>query len=79
MRFISTTLNLEWENFWLLKFSFSEKATKMSTIVLMALTSTKGQMKPKADWRAVDSPKKRTNDFFFTFCFSWQTKTKFHK
>ena len=24
---------------------------------------TKGQIKPKADWRAVDSPKKRTNEF----------------
>ena len=23
----------------------------------------KGQIKPKADWRAVDSPKKRTNEF----------------
>ena len=29
----------------------------------------KGQIKPKADWRAIDSPKKQTNanDFFF-FC-----------
>ena len=26
---------------------------------------TKGQIKPKADWRAIDSPKKRTNEFFF--------------
>ena len=74
MRFISTTLNLEWENFWLLKFSFSEKATKMSTIVLMVLTSTKGQMKPKADWRAVDSPKKRTNDFLLLFAFLGKPK-----
>ena len=24
---------------------------------------TKGQIKPKADWRVVDSPKKRTNRF----------------
>ena len=24
---------------------------------------TKGQIKPKADWRAVDSPKKQTNEF----------------
>ena len=23
----------------------------------------KGQIKPKADWRAMDSPKKRTNEF----------------
>ena len=27
--------------------------------------STKGQIKPEADWRAVDSPKKRTNEFGF--------------
>ena len=27
---------------------------------------TKGQIKPKADWRAADFPKKRTNGFFFT-------------
>ena len=26
---------------------------------------TKGQIKPKTDWRAVDSPKKRTNEFAF--------------
>ena len=26
---------------------------------------TKGQIKPKADWRAIDSPKKRTNEFVF--------------
>ena len=26
---------------------------------------TKGQIKPKADWRAIDSPKKRTNEFGF--------------
>ena len=25
----------------------------------------KGQIKPKADWRAVDSPKNRTNEFVF--------------
>ena len=29
----------------------------------------KGQIKPKADWRAIDSPKKRTNEFVFVFCF----------
>ena len=27
--------------------------------------NTKGQIKPKADWRAADSPKKRTNKFVF--------------
>ena len=26
---------------------------------------TKGQIKPKADWRATDSPKKRRNKFVF--------------
>ena len=25
----------------------------------------KGQIKPKADWRAIDSPKKQTNEFVF--------------
>ena len=35
----------------------------------------KGQIKPKADCCAVDSPKKRTNEFvLFAFCFSQQTK-----
>ena len=29
------------------------------------LKFAKGQMKPKADWRAIDSPKKRTNEFVF--------------
>ena len=29
------------------------------------MEATKGQIKPKADWRAIDSPKKRTNEFFF--------------
>ena len=35
---------------------------------------TKGQIKPKADWRAIDSPKKRTNEFVF-FCHEKQKKT----
>ena len=26
---------------------------------------TKDRIKPKADWRAIDSPKKRTNEFDF--------------
>ena len=30
---------------------------------------TKGQIKAKADWRAIDSPKKRTDEFGF-FCFT---------
>ena len=29
----------------------------------------KGQIIPKADWHAIDSPKKRTNKFVF-FCFT---------
>ena len=28
----------------------------------------KGQIKPKADWRAIDSPKKRTNEFDCYLC-----------
>ena len=34
----------------------------------------KGQVKPKADWRAVDSHKKQTNLFCLLFCFSQKTK-----
>ena len=30
----------------------------------------KGQIKPKADWRAIDSPKKRTNEFVFFLLYS---------
>ena len=38
---------------------------------------TKGQIKPKADWRVVDSPKKRTNKFIlFTFSLFTANKTK---
>ena len=29
-------------------------------ITLMLEKDTKGQIKPKADWHAIDSPKKRT-------------------
>ena len=42
----------------------------------------KGQIKPKADWRAIDCPKKRMNEFFFV-CFAlqsgntWNLKSKF--
>ena len=31
----------------------------------MTVLYPKGQIKPKADWRAIDSPKKRTNKFGF--------------
>ena len=34
-----------------------------------SIDSAKGQIKLKADWRAIDSPKKRTNEFGF-FCFT---------
>ena len=36
----------------------------------------KSQIKPKADWHAVDSPKKRTNNLFFVLLFysTWQKK-----
>ena len=37
---------------------------------------TKGQIKPKADWRDIDSPKKRTNEFVLFAVISKQaTKT----
>ena len=37
---------------------------------------SEGQIKPKADWRAIDSPKKRTNKFvFFAFLLSTANKT----
>ena len=45
--------------------------SSMSEILLYYLPSfsktdfTKGQRKPKADWRAIDSPKKRTTEFVF--------------
>ena len=34
---------------------------------------TKGQIKPKADLRAVDSPNKQTNERICFVCFSQQT------
>ena len=42
---------------------YSEEATKFCEISTVDLTVTKGQMKPKADWRPLDSPKKRRNKF----------------
>ena len=37
---------------------------------------TKGQIKPKTDWRAVDSPKKQTNEFvLFVFLLFMANKT----
>ena len=34
---------------------------------LMEKSEAKDQIKPKADYRAVDSPKNRTNQFVFVF------------
>ena len=45
----------------------SGKATLSSQYLRELLTDTKGQIKPKADWLAIDSPKKRTHEFSF-FC-----------
>jgi hypothetical protein len=45
----------------------------MSVFVLAQ--GIKGQIKTKADWRTVDSPKKRTNEFGF-FCREKQTNKK---
>ena len=36
--------------------------------------TTKGQIKRKADWRAVDSPKKGTNKFVFFCCIKQESK-----
>ena len=33
------------------------------TVFSIESADSKGQIKPKTDWRAVDSPKKRTNEF----------------
>ena len=44
----------------------------------LANSITKGQIKPKADWRAVDSPKKQTNEFvLFAFLLFMANKTNF--
>ena len=40
-----------------------QKETARFTINLLIIRQAEGQIKPKADWRAVDSPKKRTNQF----------------
>ena len=37
----------------------------------LSIQIPKGQIIPKADWRAIDSPKKRTNEFV---CFSVKSK-----
>ena len=57
-----------------------KKCTTLIRIVDTTLgffTQPKGRIKPKPDWPAVESPKKRTNKFvlfaFLLFCFSQQT------
>ena len=35
---------------------------------------TKGQIKPKADWHAIDSPKKQTNKIHFVCFFAFLSK-----
>ena len=37
--------------------------TYSSIQIIPVFFTTKGQIKPNADWRAVDSPKKQTNEF----------------
>ena len=39
-------------------FRFSKEVTKFDKIFTVGLTLTKGQIKPKKDWHAVDSSKK---------------------
>ena len=41
---------------------FSKKATKVDKIFIVDLALCKGQIKPEADWGAVDSPKKKRTD-----------------
>ena len=36
--------------------------TVVTNMTLGNLEAAKGQIKPKADWRAIDSPKKQTNE-----------------
>ena len=53
-------------------------ATKVNSKALLKVSNVlgKGQIKPKADWRAVDSPKKRTNEFvLFAFLLFTANKT----
>ena len=48
--------------------------TYSSIQIIPVFFTTKGQMKPNADWRAVDSPKKQTNDFVFSFFFVFRVR-----
>ena len=43
------------------------KSSHLMQIYMISKTmTTTGQIKPKADWRAVDSPKKRKNEFVYS-------------
>jgi hypothetical protein len=55
--------NVQWVEVIFVKFKFSKKFTKIEEIFTVDLTLCKGQIKLKAGWRAVDFPKKRTNEF----------------
>ena len=45
--------------------SYVKSTTSLYRLTLHRTGLRKGQIKPKADWRAADSPKKQTNDFFW--------------
>ena len=49
---------------------------RQAAIFSKLLIKCKGQIKPKADWRAIDSPKKRTYEFvLFAFLLPTANKT----
>ena len=63
-------------------FRQSETSFKQRCLDVFFVFSTcqlsKGQIKPKADWQVVDSPKKRRNEFgLFAFLFFTANKTNF--
>ena len=41
-----------------------------NSVTIEETKGTKGQIEPKADWRAIDSPKKQTNKFVFFLLYS---------
>ena len=48
-----------------------------NSVAIEETIGTKGQIKPKADWRAIDSPKKRTNEFVGFFAMTVWKYLKF--
>ena len=44
---------------------FFKESNSFFSLYRAPIEGAKGQVKPKADWRAIDSPKKRTNKFVF--------------